>query len=172
MIKAEASPASFLAANMSICELAPGGRYALWGFRACAAGHGRCVTLHSGFARAFGQNAGPALSALQDLACELGGRGRRTIAVAAPGWVQLTADETSILAALAASQRHDVNRRDAHLTWLFAGAPTAQSIRVIDRIASLFAICGLRIVQPGEASVDRGQGISTLLTLATSSTMH
>lgn len=122
--------------NTFITDLGFGGGFALWGFRAMAAGCGGCRTLRGGFDKAFRQNKADVdlphdltagLSAMKALAAfcrNLGENGKRKILLSESGTMRLTADEVSLVAALSAGQSHQLSLCRAHLLWLQGNSKT------------------------------------------------
>lgn len=119
-----------------ITDLGFGGGFALWGFRAMAAGCGGCRTLRGGFHKAFKHNSArirsdddmtAGLSAMKALAAfcrSLGENGKRKILLSESGTMRLTADEVSLVAALSSGQSHQLSLCRAHLLWLQGNSKT------------------------------------------------
>lgn len=126
---------------------------AVWGFRACASGHGRCPPVTRGFDEAFGARGPEALADIMQLVRIFGFAGRRQISIAMPGCGRMTADELSMAAMLAAAQAGHREERDAHATWLFGCRPQPHVGDVVDRIAHLFAEYELQMDRP-DVTVD------------------
>lgn len=135
--------------SMRLPDLGVGAGYALWGFRAAAVHHGDCPALVEAFQQTFGEEGSEALFALHVLARILGRDGGRRIALAAPGCCRVTADELSIVAALAAAQEKAEARRDAHLSWLMGGRAEERARGAADLVAASFARASLKIDAPG-----------------------
>lgn len=122
--------------NTFITDLGFGGGFALWGFRAMAAGCGGCRTLRGGFHKAFNQNAAGlrspdemtegllAMKALAGFCRSLGENGKRKILLSESGTLRLTADEVSLVAALSAAQANQSSLCRAHLLWLQGNSKT------------------------------------------------
>ncbi|WP_026941122.1 hypothetical protein [Hellea balneolensis] len=118
--------------NKCITDLGFGSGFALWGFRAIASGKTGCCHFTAGFNRAFsmdndalksqhGGTAGRlAMNALKSFSYQLGVLGTRKITLSSPGTFRVTADELSIVAALAAAQEGRDDLCHLHLTWLLA----------------------------------------------------
>lgn len=121
---------------------------AVWGFRACASGHGKCPPVARGFDEAFGERGPEALADIMQLVRIFGSAGRRQISIAMPGCGRMTADELSMAAMLAAAQAGHSDERDAHATWLFGCRPQPHVGDVVDRIAQLFAEYELQMDRP------------------------
>ncbi|MGF1456764.1 MAG: hypothetical protein ACFB6R_15460 [Alphaproteobacteria bacterium] len=128
--------------------LGHGGRFALWGFRACAMGHRRSCTLVKGFERELGPFAEDALNGLLVLAQCLGTDGRRRVQIHGSGCLRATSDEVCVIAALSAAQMEHRSLFEAHVTWLLAGAPTHTAWVAAQQAASAFLSAGLFIQAP------------------------
>ena len=137
--------------NTFITDLGFGGGFALWGFRAMAAGCGGCRTLRGGFHKAFMNNtmgvksaqdmtAGlSAMKALAEFCRSLGENGKRKIILSESGTVRLTADEVSLVAALSSGQSHQLSLCRAHLLWLQGNSNTEAACQAAIKYG---AICG------------------------------
>lgn len=135
-------------ASLTIPQLGVGAGYALWGFRAIAIGHRDCPALVRGFERLFEEKSTAARNAVYQFAGAISTCGNRRIAVAEPGSCGVTSDELSIVAVLAAAQRSDAERRDAHLLWLLAQRKNESAGRAADSVGLMFKAAGLLIDQP------------------------
>ncbi len=134
--------------DVMIPELGFGGRFALWGFRACAIGHRTCCTLTKGYGLELGAHAEDALNGLVVLAQCLGTHGRRRVRVHRPGCLRATSDEICIVAALSAAQMDHRTLFEAHFTWLLAGAPTQTAWTAAQMTARAHLHGGLFIQAP------------------------
>jgi hypothetical protein len=145
--------------GLNLPDLGFGASMAFWGFRACARGQAMCCAVIHGFERVFEDDAPAVLAALLTLSRQLGGRGRRKIGLAAPGCAGVTADELSIAAVFAAAQTGDVERRDAHLAWLFAGRVPTGAATAADRLGLLFEKRSIKLrARPHAVGAERPGG--------------
>lgn len=139
-------------------QLGDGARLALSAFRCMAAG---CD--HSEVAAAFDGRLGvagrAALGALLLLVREIGTAGARRVVIGAPGGCRLTADEVSVLALLAAAQRRDHTRIDAHARWLMAGRESATMRTAAMAVGGLFRGADLAIDLAADEIPDPGRSI-------------
>ena len=87
--------------------------FCIFALRASVSCSPKCRILLREFDRAFGGDVGDGFSAYLDLVQSLG-KGRRKVAVGRPGHVELTHDERTLLALLAAAQDQDRARFAAH----------------------------------------------------------
>lgn len=149
--------------GISLASLGYGAGMALWSFRACARGQAGCCIVVDSYRRIFDADGPGALGAVLDLARALGRDGRRTIGVAMPGCAGVTADELSLIAALAAAQARDEERRDAHLAWLFGCAPQVHAVVASDRVGYFYATRGLTIGAPQVEASPRRAATNTLV---------
>jgi len=133
---------------MSVPDLGSGAGFALWAFRAAAVGHMGCCALVRGYENEFGERAGRALSAVHRLARVIGREGGRVITLSHPGCGRVTADELSLVAALAAAQAGDAGKRNAHLSWLMCARAEETARAIADEIGALFKESGLVITAP------------------------
>ena len=134
--------------SMTIADLGPGAGYALWAFRAAAVGRIGCCALVSGFDEAFGPIGEEARDAIAQFAHILGNEGGRMIRLSQPGCARVTADELSLVAALAAAQGAEKDRRDAHLAWLTCGRGEIAARTAAERVAAVFAAARMPIMAP------------------------
>ena len=134
--------------GLSTPDLGFGASFALWGFRACARGKAQCPVIVRGFRQMFEDEGLCVLTALLGLARVLGVEGRRSLTLASPGSARVTADELSIVAALAATMAQDAEKLDAHFAWLMAGAPHGRAMMAADHISYHFTARGLEIREP------------------------
>lgn len=135
-------------APLTLPQLGFGAGFALWGFRACAAGRGGCAALIRGYQNTLGHDGLAALDALLTLAQTLGFGGRRKVSLGAPGLLHPTHDEMTLVAALAAAQSGEPAGRDAALRWLFAGEPPLEAAIAADALGAVFTCHGLEIETP------------------------
>ena len=129
-------------------QLGCGAGYALWAFRAAAMGHFDCPALVRGFDRLFEDQSAAARSALLHFTRTIGTHGHRRISLAEPGCCGVTSDELSVVAVLAAAQRKDDKRRDAHLLWLLGRRDFPVAATTADAVGAAFKTVGLAIDQP------------------------
>ncbi len=134
--------------SLTIPQLGVGAAHALWGFRAAAVGHIECPTLARGYHQACGPHGVEALSAILVFARTIGANGARRIGLATPGCCGVTADEVSVVGALAAAQAGEDDKRDAHLEWLLVRGGCAEAISAADGVARVFSACGVAIDAP------------------------
>ena len=135
-------------ASMTMPQLGGGAGYALWAFRAAAIGHFDCPALVRGFDRLFEEKSVTARGALLNFARAIGSHGHRRIGLAEPGCCGVTSDELSIVAVLAAAQKQDAERRDAHLLWLLGRRDFRIAATTADTVGVAFESIGLSIDQP------------------------
>lgn len=143
--------------NKFITDLGFGSGFALWGFRAIASGKTGCCQFTAGFNRAFsmdndaiksqhGGTAGRlALNALKSFSYQLGVLGTRKITLSSPGTFRVTADELSIVAALAAAQEGKDDLCHLHLTWLLAQHDTVYARHAAVTYGIICAQAGINI---------------------------
>ncbi len=134
--------------DLTLEDLGFGAGMALWGFRACAMGCSRCKTLAEGYHRTLQDDGGAALIALARLAREIGKNGSRKVILMPTGYIQITADELSLIAALAAAQDADEALCKAHLTWILASTQTDFALSYATSFSTAFARRGLEIRTP------------------------
>ncbi|MEO0550454.1 MAG: hypothetical protein AAFZ91_11085 [Pseudomonadota bacterium] len=134
--------------GIHIPDLGLGAGIALWSFRACARGGAKCCSIIRGFEKTFGGDGPNALASMLEFTKSLGNDGRRSILLATPGCARVTADELSVVACLSAAQSKDSALCDAHLSWLFAGAPPQDFSETVFHIADYFSAYGLRVIAP------------------------
>ncbi|MEM9617781.1 MAG: hypothetical protein AAF936_07435 [Pseudomonadota bacterium] len=134
--------------SLTLQQLGTGAGFAIWGFRAIAIGHSDCPALLRGYERMFGEDYPPALGALHLLARSIGCRGGRRVSLAAPGCCGVTADELSLIAMLSAAQKHNPDRRDAHLRWLTGGRIETAAQSAADAIGEIFWKADVSIKAP------------------------
>lgn len=115
---------SHLVSGLRLPGLGYAARFALWSFRALAAGHNRCPVLVKGYENTFGQEAEQTYLVLEELVFNLAKCGRRRIRIGLPGCLGVAVDELSIIGALHAAQTEQADRLKAHLCWLTAQAKT------------------------------------------------
>ena len=134
--------------SVIVPNLGAGAHLALWAFRAGAVGHLECCALVKAFDRTMGEEAGPALAAVCRLVRVVGRDGGRVIRLAHPGCCRVTADELSLVAALAAAQSGDRARRDAHVSWLTCGRAEDAARCAADDVAAAFDAAAMIIAAP------------------------
>lgn len=105
-------------ANIRLSDLPFSSAFSLWGFRAIATGHVNCPAVINGYHRALGQHAEKSYKALKNFVFSLSRSGRRSIKIAMPGCLGVTADELSILGAIHAAQTQQNSLLRSHLSWL------------------------------------------------------
>jgi len=93
--------------------------FCVWAMRTSVACSPQCRTLLREFESAFGRRAADGLECWHDLLKALT-RGARKVRIGRPGLIQLTHDELSLTAMLAAAQAHDRDRFMAHARWIMA----------------------------------------------------
>ena len=135
-------------ASLTIPQLGCGAGYALWAFRAAAIGRIDCPALVSGFDRLFEERSAEALGALLRFTRAIGTDGRRRIGLGHPGCCAVTSDELSVVAVLAAAQKQEDERRDAHLLWLLGRRDVRSAATTADAVGGAFKSIGLGIDQP------------------------
>jgi hypothetical protein len=146
--------------NTFITDLGFGGGFALWGFRAMAAGCGGCRTLRGGFHKAFNQNAASckapderteglsAMKALAGFCRSLGENGKRKIVLSESGTMRVTADEVSVAAALSAAQANQLSLCRAHLLWLQGNSKTRTACEAAAEYGQICAEADIFIEAP------------------------
>lgn len=92
-----------------------------WSWRLIVTGRSHCPLLTTLLDNACGNDAGKVFRALCSFLCTLAQARRRRLEVNPPGYPQLTRDEESLLAMIAAAQTHRSERLDAHLCWIAHG---------------------------------------------------
>lgn len=143
--------------NKLITDLGFGSGFALWGFRAIASGKTECRHFTVGFNRAFSidndvirsQHGGTtgrlAMNALKSFSYQLGTLGKRKIILSSSGTLNVTADELSIIAALAAAQAGRDDVCHLHLTWLLAHSDTTYARHAAITYGVVCAQAGINI---------------------------
>lgn len=134
--------------GLTLPDLGIGAGYALWGFRAIAAGRLGCTVLVRGYERAFGDKGAEALSLLHDLTTYIGRDGVRIVRLSPPGSCSVTSDEVSFIAMVAAAQERDQTRCEAHLSWLSGRSANYGAAETAIKLAALFTAIGMEIKRP------------------------
>lgn len=153
--------------NKSITDLGFGGGFALWRFRAIASSKMTCRHFTAGFNRAFsidnddvksqhgGTSGRLAMNALKSFSYQLEALGKRKIILSSSGTLNVTADELSIVAALAAAQAGRDDVCHLHLTWFLAHSDTTYAKHAAMTYGIICAKAGINIesldIEAGQA---------------------
>ena len=135
--------------SLKVADLGTAGGFALWAFRAVATtGVAQCGQVAEGFERALGPEGAEGCATFHALSRLIGFASNRPISLAKPRCCQITADELSILAALAASQVGDEEEQDFYISWLGGGNDATRIRNAMNKAASLFLAANLEIRKP------------------------
>ena len=107
-----------------------------WVLRTAVACAPECRMIHREFCHAFGTRHAEGAQAFEGVLLALA-RGGRSIALARPGHIHLTHDETSLMALFAAAQVRDEARFCAHARWVLGHDRTGPSYDAATCLTSL-----------------------------------
>lgn len=120
------------------------GEIIIWALRRVAVGEIWCPIIDYELRRVYGADAEDLRAALHDLILGLARHGRRRLRLGLPGLPVHTADECTLLAAIAAAAEADRVRLRAHLTWLLGCGDVTPLWRALLTLGVLRASSGER----------------------------
>jgi len=141
--------------HLQLPDIGLGGGLALWGFRVCAMGGARCPLTVRGFEEAFGAQGVSTMASVLAFTRSIGTIGRRKIGLSQPCCRHTTADELSIIAAMAAAQNRDTSKTRAHLGWLLADCVPQDLVDDLYGLVDVFSRFGMQIKAPEVEVVER-----------------
>ena len=141
---------------MSLCSddvgdgmrLGSGAELLIGALRRIAAGRDCTVLTRRDFTVAFLGDADEVFATFRAFLQSLAHGGRRKLRVGPPGSRQMTADETAVIALIAAAQADDATRLDAHLCWLARGEAQVLVAIMTRALATALAVHGQWLEPP------------------------
>ncbi|MEM1370586.1 MAG: hypothetical protein AAGG02_21825 [Cyanobacteria bacterium P01_H01_bin.15] len=139
-----------------IPDIGMGASVALWGFRAAAFNHTQCPALRAGFQEAMGPYGNIGVERLSILTQAIMRSGKRNIDLSPMPSFDVTSDELSIVAILAAAQNDDGDLCSSHMSWLLCGGPQSEVNRAAHDVAEAFTLANLDLLKPGIELILKG----------------
>jgi hypothetical protein len=141
------------AAPGDLRDLTYGEHLVIWAMRAFVAGRAECPVVVKEFDSACGALAVEARNAFLVFAQQLALRGRRRIAIGAPGLLTLTRDEQQVAALFADAQAGEEFRFDARLSWLLGRPAEPPFFAAASVAAKALAMAGRKLRSPIEQRI-------------------